>query len=162
MENTKTFNFVLGEETRPKIESFYSKEDIKNSIFFEQYKKALECIADFVVQSSDANNNINKSDNANFTQQQAYNNLFVFIGDRGSGKTSCMLTINDIITHKNNHNNTISSIFETISTPDDNCHRNNANNENESLELEEKRKEIRKTINEHYQNVIDIFAEYTF
>lgn len=39
MENTKTFNFVLGEETRPKIESFNDREDIQNSIFLNNTKR---------------------------------------------------------------------------------------------------------------------------
>lgn len=169
MENTKTFKFVLGEETRPKIESFNDRKDIKNSIFFEQYKKALECIADFVVQSPDDSQN--QSDNANFTKQQSYNIIFVFIGDRGSGKTSCMLTVNDIITHKNNYNNTISSIFEAVPAKKDNDvssepkgeNKDNTNeNKKESFILEEKREKIRRETNEHYQDVIDTFAEYTF
>lgn len=151
MENTKTFKFVLGEETRPKIESFNDKEDIQNSIFFEQYKKALECIADFVMQSP--NDSQNQSDNANFTKQQSYNNIFVFIGDRGSGKTSCMLTVNDIITHKNNYNNAINSIFEEIPEQED---------DKEAPILKGKRKKIRNEVNEYYRNIRDIFFEYKF
>ena len=151
MENTKTFKFVLGEETRPKIESFNDKEDIQNSIFFEQYKKALECIADFVMQSP--NDSQNQSDNANFTKQQSYNNIFVFIGDRGSGKTSCMLTVNDIITHKNNYNNAINSIFEEIPEQED---------DKEAPILKGKRKKIRSEVNEYYRNIRDIFFEYKF
>lgn len=168
MENTKTFKFVLGEETRPKIESFNDRKDIKNSIFFEQYKKALECIADFVVQSPDDSQN--QSDNANFTKQQSYNNIFVFIGDRGSGKTSCMLTVNDIITHKNNYNNTISSIFEAVPAKKDNDvssepkgeNKDNTNeNKKESFILEEKReknqKRNKRTLSRCYRYVCRIY-----
>lgn len=152
MENTKTFKFVLGEETRPKIESFNDREDIQNSIFFEQYKKALECIADFVMQSP--NDSQNQSDNANFTKQQSYNNIFVFIGDRGSGKTSCMLTVNDIITNKNNPDNPIiNKLFERVPEQEDN---------KDTLILKIKRNRIREEINEYYQNVRNTFSEYRF
>lgn len=164
MENTKTFKFVLGEETRPKIESFNDREDIQNSIFFEQYKKALECIADFVMQSP--NDSQNQSDNANFTKQQSYNNIFVFIGDRGSGKTSCMLTVNDIITHKNNYNNTINSIFEAVPAKKGNGTYSESKGEDEDIEkenkLKEKRSKIISEINTHYKDIIDTFAGYTF
>lgn len=153
MENIKTFNFVLGEETRPKIESFNNREDIQNSIFFEQYKKALECIADFVMQSP--NDSQNQSDNANFTKQQSYNNIFVFIGDRGSGKTSCMLTVNDILTSNNNFNNTINSIFEEIPMPEQKDNK-------ETLILKKKRERIRNEINEYYKNIRSTFSEYRF
>ncbi len=82
---------VLGEETRPKIELFDNKEysvKIKNSIFYQQYRIALSGIAELVTY----NNEYMPED-----KQNAHNNIFVFTGDRGSGKTSCMLTVRELL-----------------------------------------------------------------
>lgn len=100
MENNKPkLNFILGEETRPKIESF---DKVTDSIFSKQYRQALECIANFINNTMSDNtkdyNTTQRSDSERFMRQQNYNNIFVFIGDRGSGKTSCMLTVHKIIT----------------------------------------------------------------
>lgn len=98
MENNKPkLNFILGEETRPKIEPL---DKATNSIFSKQYKQALECIANFInnTRNDNTRNSTPRSDSEKFMRQQNYNNIFVFIGDRGSGKTSCMLTVHNIIT----------------------------------------------------------------
>lgn len=100
MENNKPkLNFILGEETRPKIEPL---DKVTDSIFSKQYKQALECIANFINNTMSDNtrdyNTTQGSDSERFMRQQNYNNIFVFIGDRGSGKTSCMLTVHKIIT----------------------------------------------------------------
>lgn len=99
MENNKPkLNFILGEETRPKIEPL---DKVTDSIFSKQYKQALECIANFINNTMSDNtrdyNTTQGSDSERFMRQQNYNNIFVFIGDRGSGKTSCMLTVHKII-----------------------------------------------------------------
>ncbi len=102
MENTSEIkrNFViplvLGEETRPKIELFDNKEysvKIKNSIFYQQYRIALSGIAELVTY----NNEYMIED-----KQNAHNNIFVFTGDRGSGKTSCMLTVRELLCNNRN------------------------------------------------------------
>lgn len=102
MENTSEIkrNFViplvLGEETRPKIELFDNKEysvKIKNSIFYQQYCIALSGIAELVTY----NNEYMPED-----KQNDHNNIFVFTGDRGSGKTSCMLTVRELLCNNRN------------------------------------------------------------
>lgn len=101
MENTtdkkiKEFNipFILGEETRPKIELFENNEhsvNIKNSIFYQQYCIALSGIAELIIY----NNEPQKGE-----KQSSHNNIFIFTGDRGSGKTSCMLTVKELLCNK--------------------------------------------------------------
>lgn len=90
-----TIPLVLGEETRPKIEMFDGREysvKIENSIFYQQYKKALSGIAELVIYNSKhlSDDNLN-----------SHNNIFIFNGERGSGKTSCMLTVCELLCNKN-------------------------------------------------------------
>ena len=73
--------FYLGEE------SHYIKEDYasrKTSIFADQYKKALQVIDAYI----DA-----KDDEADKALQESRNNIIAFMGDRGTGKTSCMMSV---------------------------------------------------------------------
>lgn len=80
MKNEKII-FKLGEETKHIISEITS-ETINDSIFSVQYKNALGSINDtlsLVKPTSDPDNTIN--------------NIFSFIGDRGTGKTSCMMSI---------------------------------------------------------------------
>lgn len=92
-ENNKEFNIplILGEETRPKIELFEDNNYsvyIKNSIFYKQYCIALASIAELIIYNSR-----DKKEE----QQYLHNNIFLFTGERGSGKTSCMLTVKELL-----------------------------------------------------------------
>lgn len=86
--------FVLGEETRPKVdlmENGITSIAVENSIFFEQYSLALTSIAELVA--------YNKALRGKYIQNEhnVHNNIIVFNGDRGSGKTSCMLSVKEIL-----------------------------------------------------------------
>lgn len=82
--------FVLGEETRPKVEAFaeasYSVE-IQKSIFYKQYCTALAGIAELINYNGESISN----------DKPLHNNIFTFTGERGSGKTSCMLTVKELL-----------------------------------------------------------------
>jgi hypothetical protein len=80
--------FILGEESRPKIETF---SDVNHSLFKDQYEKVFEEIVSYVLDKP--TNNDPNSENKN--------NLFAFIGERGSGKTSCMLSVANMLTASN-------------------------------------------------------------
>ena len=82
----KSITFTIGEENKPKIEKY---KDIENSIFKEQYNKALKSIAEHI-------ENV-KKENGNSITFEKFNNIFAFIGDRGSGKTSCMMSIAEML-----------------------------------------------------------------
>lgn len=73
--------FYLGEESHYITEDYTSR---KTSIFADQYKKALQVIDAFI----DA-----KDDDADKTLQESRNNIIAFMGDRGTGKTSCMMSV---------------------------------------------------------------------
>lgn len=90
--NPKYIPFILGEETRPKIESFdKNKEhsiDITHSIFYNQYCSALSIVAELVSYNEEFKN---------ASQHKTRNNIIIFTGDRGSGKTSCMMTVKELL-----------------------------------------------------------------
>lgn len=84
--------FILGEETRPKIELFENNNadsnysfTIQDSIFYRQYCLALSAVAELVAY------------NKKSTVHLSHNNIFVFTGERGTGKTSCMLTVRELL-----------------------------------------------------------------
>lgn len=85
---TNPLRFNIGEESRPKIEKC---ENITNSIFKEQYQQSLKMIASYLH---------NKSEEEESVKRESYNNVFAFIGERGSGKTSCMLSVANILADK--------------------------------------------------------------
>lgn len=76
----------MGEETHPIVED---KDRRTGSIFEEQYKKALELFKSIL-----ANNTA--SSKKDFAHSQR-NNIIAFVGDRGSGKTSCMLSFAELL-----------------------------------------------------------------
>lgn len=98
MQNTHdNIRFILGEETKPIIEHFEKdKYPVRNSIFYEQYKQALFRIADYLSATEDYSITL---PNELHVPKFSHNNIFSFAGDRGSGKTSCMLTLNEMLIH---------------------------------------------------------------
>lgn len=78
-----TFNVNSGEETRPVIENITFPLENSESLFAEQYKKIFEEINRFLGLQSDKRED----------QDENINNIMAFIGERGSGKTSCMMSI---------------------------------------------------------------------
>lgn len=94
-KKTYDHSFVLGEETRPKIEIFTQEDSditIKNSIFYKQYRQALSGIAEHLL-LCEGGDKTGKS----YSSWEFPNNIFVFAGERGSGKTSCMLTARELL-----------------------------------------------------------------
>lgn len=94
-EKTYDHSFILGEETRPKIEIFTKKNrdvTVKNSIFYKQYRQVLSAIAEHLLLC-----NRNGDPENLYSSWEFPNNIFVFAGERGSGKTSCMLTARELL-----------------------------------------------------------------
>lgn len=71
--------FYLGEESHYIVEDYAGKNE---SIFADQYNKALRLIEAYVDAKDD------KIDG-----QESRNNIIAFMGDRGTGKTSCMMSV---------------------------------------------------------------------
>lgn len=81
---SEPIRFYKGEETGIIREEYSNR---KKSIFAEQYTMALEAIKSYltVSKSSDKSDVYDRS------------NIFAFIGDRGTGKTSCMQSVADML-----------------------------------------------------------------
>jgi hypothetical protein len=80
-QNTNTFKFFHNAETRLYIEGVKEKE---NSIFSDVYRA-------FFTELNDKLADI--FDEKDVELRNNLNNIFAFVGDRGSGKTSCMLSV---------------------------------------------------------------------
>lgn len=86
---SKHLYFNIGQESRPVIEKL-TKQNVKKSLFFEQYKNAFDSLSSYlkVLKTKDEEEN------------EPLNNIFAFIGERGAGKTSCMLSVANELTNK--------------------------------------------------------------
>lgn len=78
--NMEPIRFYSGDENGVVIE----KKDYDNSIFVNQYKQGLRLM-------DELSHRIKHSDGV------SYPNIIAFCGDRGEGKTSCMLSVKEII-----------------------------------------------------------------
>ena len=81
--NMKKLIFTKSDETRPKLENLREEEILKNSIFADIYYRAFSLIKEISEPSKEQNNKYNRE----------RNNIIAFIGERGSGKTSCLKSI---------------------------------------------------------------------
>ena len=77
----KTFTYVVGDEIKPKIEL---PETLKTSLFSNIYKKSFSLINRITEQV--------KSNKNTFKYIENSNNIIAFVGDRGAGKTSIMMS----------------------------------------------------------------------
>lgn len=89
MNNSIKFN--MNDDDIPVIEEI-TTDLLNTSIFSKQYVKAIKEINDFYIEESSINSN-----NDCFYKAENHNNIFALIGDRGSGKTSCMLSIANLL-----------------------------------------------------------------
>lgn len=80
---TKKLIFIKGDETRPKIENLNDSETLNESIFADIYTRAFRLIDEIANQPSDNNE----------PHSRERNNIVAFIGERGSGKTSCLRSL---------------------------------------------------------------------
>lgn len=90
-------NFYLGDESRLVIDNFESKNE---SLFKDSYDKALNAIYDFIQESEKNGTNSDNESASVFFKQTAdsvKNNVIAFLGDRGTGKTSCMLSVANML-----------------------------------------------------------------
>jgi len=105
-QNESVLKIILDEGTRPVVESLKDKD---TSLFRELYDKTFLSIEQYLssvgyekgVEKDDSNavdkkERIVKTDNPN--------NIIAFLGERGSGKTSCMLSVAQMLQDKSNNN----------------------------------------------------------
>ena len=78
-------HIALGDSNRPHIETI---EDYENSLFRQQYDLSFAQVNSILA----ANHNLNVVNGL-----ECNNNIIVFDGERGSGKTSCMLSVANML-----------------------------------------------------------------
>ena len=86
MKNRRTITFNIGDENRIVVENI-NKDTIKSSIFSEPYHYILNALDHYFDALPDNRDDYLKGNDI------WINNVFAFIGERGSGKTSCMRSI---------------------------------------------------------------------
>ena len=109
----KKITFDLNGDNRPFIEGF---EDFKTSIFCEQYEQCVNLVDSYLKGKA----NIKDAPEKLACSLESSNNIIVFDGERGSGKTSCMMSIVNMLTDGNHskifrdHLFAATTQFETI------------------------------------------------
>lgn len=86
MANENKIEFRVGDENRIVVEPL-KDTGIKDSIFSNQYSKALHVIDSYLLHRTKFNEPSNDYSS----------NVFAFIGERGSGKTSCMVSVSEYL-----------------------------------------------------------------
>ena len=86
--------FKLERDNRPLIELF-DKDTMKDMFFHRQYAMALRCVTRYLEEERQSPK---ESEFESYTDGN--NNLFAFVGDRGTGKTSCMLSVANSLVNK--------------------------------------------------------------
>lgn len=88
-ENEEKLIINIGEAYRPVVEDY---ERAKESMFKPIYEKGRNLVKE-ICEAYDDKNSTNECN----TNIENYNNIIAFIGERGSGKTSSMLTFSDLL-----------------------------------------------------------------
>ena len=89
--NKRTLTINIGKENQSVVEDI-TKEKIDKSFFSEQYREALRVINAYLDHLPKPSTNDCKKKEDRFKEDDA-NNIIAFVGDRGSGKTSCMESV---------------------------------------------------------------------
>lgn len=75
------------------VQDLKDPDDLQNSLFADQYQTALRAIDYYLL-------NLKPIENEEIGDDIA-NNIFAITGDRGSGKTSCMLSLTKLLCNEN-------------------------------------------------------------
>lgn len=109
----KKITFDLNGDNRPYIEGV---DNYKSSIFHEQYEQCISMVDSYLKGLKD----MTKAPDALAGSLESTNNIIVFDGERGSGKTSCMMSVVNMLTDDDhskicgNHQLVSNAQFETI------------------------------------------------
>ena len=84
----KKLIFTKGDETRPRFEDLTNVDVFNSSIFSDIYDRAISLINEIANPPKPDNT---KQNNIEYNRER--NNIIAFIGERGSGKTSCLKSV---------------------------------------------------------------------
>ena len=118
----KTFKFYIGDESRVVIEDSERKNE---SIFGEVYARAFDAL-DGLLGNIDVDKGGKDSDNEGLNYKKGViqkatprNNIFAFVGDRGTGKSSCMMSFAKMLQeNKQTLSNIQGKKFEVLESTD--------------------------------------------
>lgn len=90
----RTITYIPGKENKPRIENLIGKNStIENSFFHEAYIKSFALIKSIC--------ELSKFESQTQQYDKNSNNIIAYIGERGSGKTSCMLSVYEALSSYN-------------------------------------------------------------
>lgn len=92
MNTTNQITFRIGEETKPVI---VGQGDFKESLLGEQIGHAYDCIMTMVKECAQDKGMVDTPFSDIY-----HNNIISYVGERGSGKTSCMYSVASLLTQK--------------------------------------------------------------
>lgn len=92
--NNKGLTIEIGRENQYVVEDI-TKEKIDSSFFASQYRESLAVIESYLKQLPETNGNSSKGN----VDEDYANNIIAFVGDRGSGKTSCMESVAEFLSN---------------------------------------------------------------
>lgn len=91
INNGKTIRIDTGRVNQPVVETLRSQWQVNASLFSDQYIQALNFVNRYVENSRKI-----RGEGTLYTEYP--NNIIAFVGDRGSGKTSCMCSVARLLT----------------------------------------------------------------
>lgn len=94
MGTDNILRFYIGDKSELNISKLYERDELNNNLFSESFKQALREI-DIVLPKICTNDDLSESNEEECVPlvEKNLNNVFGFIGDRGSGKTSSMMSV---------------------------------------------------------------------
>lgn len=95
MANNNKLNFYIGDESKLKVSNLYEEELNENTLFSDMFKHVLGEI-NLVLPEICSNTRFLRDTTSNemvLSVEKTANNIFGFIGDRGSGKSSSMMSV---------------------------------------------------------------------
>ena len=91
--NDMVLQITPGKVNMPVIEKITDEAFMESAIFGTQYKQMLACLNSYVKHSSSERNDGKQK----IFGLDSPNNVFTFVGERGSGKTSCMSSVANLL-----------------------------------------------------------------
>lgn len=101
----KKLKFKIGDNYKSKVENI---DEFSESIFKEIYKKSYESIAE-IMKINDVEKKKERAEKEH--DHEDFNNIIAFIGDRGTGKTSCMISLAKSLKEKKDKKEKIEEIL---------------------------------------------------
>lgn len=87
LTNGKTIRIQIGKVNQPVVETIKSEFTMEKSLFGTQYRQMLTMLNRYCKHRIEYI----------ATKRESPNNIFAFVGDRGSGKTSCMSSVSQLL-----------------------------------------------------------------